>query len=143
MRTLTLLLLLASPAGAQSSDAIATTLRTICTASGGIFTTGPAFVTSMDVTGDDIADLVIDEAAATCSTSTAAAATEHRLHVVVGGVTQVFDATLWAVTTLRDTKTTLLILGHAGQECGAAADIPCFEALHWNGHSFTTLRMLE
>ena len=133
MRALALLaLVVASPAFAQSADAVLAQAKADCAAiDNGVFA-APDAVTEVDLTGDGTPDQLIDSAKFQCSTSPSywGGTGGNWLAVLAGGKEFDFLAQEWQVLSWNDRP--VLLLWHNGGDCGGAGADPCVQALVWS-----------
>ncbi|MEZ5911744.1 MAG: hypothetical protein R3D84_05495 [Paracoccaceae bacterium] len=133
------LTLVLKPAFAETeTDRILTEAAAACTDfENGTFAAGDA-VTSVDLTGDDQPDTVIDSAKFTCSS----AATMYcgtggcSLYAVVGDQRYEWQALGWKLVDWAPDR--ILLIGRDGGWCGGAGFERCFEALNWSEGRFLT-----
>lgn len=142
MRFLALIMALAPGAAlAGPADAILAQAAADCAGfDNGSFSATPEAVQEIDLTGDGLAEVVVDAGKFQCSSAASlyGGSGGTGLTVIVGDRTAEFLAEAWTVTEFAGRK--VLLIWHNGVDCGGIGVDPCIEALVWGGERFMTVR---
>lgn len=106
----------------------------------GTLAVGDDATTSVDLVIDGPPVVILDESKFSCSTAASlfCGTGGCNLHAFVGDHQATFFARGWQVTTVFGKP--ILVLALHGTACGSYGADVCFEALHWNGSRFLTVR---
>ena len=144
-RHLALMLLFLLPAGvarAQSAEQqIVDAARQACSdLDAGEFAASEDAVTRVDLDGDGIEDVLVDESRFSCSTSASLFPPTggSQLHAIVKDRHDVWMAHAWRLVEWGDH--TILLLAEHGSQCGGLGYEPCFEAVVWSDAGSRTVR---
>lgn len=143
MRHLLLLPLLLAPAAAlagPAEDVLAQAAADCAAFENGQFTADPEAVQDIDLTGDGLAETIIDAGRFHCSSAASlyGGSGGTWLTVIAGGEARQFLAEAWGVTDFAGRK--VLLLYHNGVDCGGIGVDPCVEALVWGRGRFMSVR---
>ena len=96
--------------------------------------------TEVDLTGDGLSEIILDEGTFSCSTSASlyGGTGGSTIHVIKDGVDMTRLARGWTVYDWDGTQVLLLYLH--GSECSGAGTQPCVEALVWGEAGFVSVR---
>lgn len=127
-------------AWAVSIDEIVSQARSSCQSlEAGKFHSRDDAVHAVDITGDGIADTLVDEAGFSCSSSASlfAANGGSILHALVGGRHYQWQALGWRLVEWGED--TILLLARHGTHCGNYGYVHCYEAVVFNEDRPTTV----
>lgn len=136
-------------AGAQSGTPAATTVEGIyaeatadcARADNGIFLPGDTKVAEVDLTGDGVAEQIIDETGFACSTlASLYGGTGGGPLVVLANGKRFEWTTLGYKIVTMDYLPPVLLMSVFGGVCGGTGSDPCAEAVVWNGETFLAVR---
>jgi hypothetical protein len=125
---------------APADDILAAAAAECAAFENGSFTAPPEAVVQIDLTGNGVADTVIDAALFQCSSAASlyGGSGGSMVTVVADGQLSTYLAQAWQVIDWSGVK--VLLLFHNGTDCGGYGAQPCVEALVWGGERFMSVR---
>lgn len=129
------LVLLASAASAETADEILAQAKADCASiDNGVFSSQPAAVVTLDLTGDGQPETIVDTAHFQCTTSASfwGGTAGTWFSVLVAGQRVDYIAHAWQVVTWQDAP--VLMMWHNGGDCGGSGADPCVEAVVWSDY---------
>ncbi|TPE53802.1 hypothetical protein [Amaricoccus solimangrovi] len=106
---------------------------------GGEMTAPEGTVTRVDLTGDGVAEALVDESRLRCSTAASAYCGSGgcALHAVVGDRVTSWQATGWRLIDWGEDR--ILLIGRDGGWCGGIGAERCYEAVVWSDGRFLSV----
>lgn len=136
-----LALLAAGPAAAADADSVIAEARALCEGfENGRFEAPPGTVTETDLTGDGVAETIVDERRYTCSSAASMYCGTGGCNIVVlaGGGAHRFLVKDWRIIDWGPDR--ILLTAVHGANCEGTNLRRCYEALVWSEDAFRSVR---